>query len=108
VGLAGVVLVAASPERACVAVGLFSAGPGDDGAAELPEQFGNSDGDQGVHGGAAVAGALPGGGCCQEGRGEQADGGPAVPGGPRGDLAAVQAGDLLGDLMVFLGVLRAR
>ena len=35
VGLAGVVLVAASPEGPCVAVGLVAAGPGDDGAAEL-------------------------------------------------------------------------
>jgi hypothetical protein len=35
VGLAGVVLVAASPESPCVAVRLVAAGPGDDGAAEL-------------------------------------------------------------------------
>jgi hypothetical protein len=107
VGLAGVILVAASPEGPCGAVGLVAAGPGDDGAAELSEQFGNGDGDQFQGGGAAVTNALPGGGDGQEGRGEQADGGPAVPGGPRGDLAAVQAGDLLGHLVIFLGFQRA-
>jgi hypothetical protein len=83
-------------------VRLVAAGPGDDGAAELPEQLGDGDGDQLEDGGAAVADALPGGRGGQEGRGEQADGGPAVPGGPGGDLAAVQAGDLLGQLVIFL------
>ncbi len=102
VGLAGMILVAASPKSPCVAVGLVAAGPGDDGAAELSEQFGNGDGDQFQGGGAAVADALPGGGDGQEGRGEQADRGPAVPGGPGGDLSAVQPGDLLGQLVVFL------
>ena len=95
VGLAGVILVAASPEGPCVAVRLVAAGPGDDGAAELSEQFGNGDGDQPEGGGAAVAGGLPGGCGGQEGRGEKADGGPAVPGCPGGDLAAVQSADLL-------------
>ena len=46
VGLAGVVLVAASPVGPCVAVGLVAAGPGNDGAAELSEQLGNGGGDQ--------------------------------------------------------------
>ena len=95
-------LVAAPPEGPYVAVRLVAAGPGDDGAAELSEQFGDGDGDQSQGGGAAVAGALPGGGCGEESAGEQADGGPAVPGGPGGDLAAVQPADLLGQLVIFL------
>ena len=74
---------------------LVAAGRGDDGSAELPEQFGDGDGDQPEFAGAAVAGALPGGGDGEEGAGEQADRGPAVPGGPGGDLAAVQPADLL-------------
>jgi len=101
VGLAGVILVAASPEGPCVAVGLVAAGPGDDGAAELSEQFGNGDGYQFQGGGAAVADALPGDCDGQEGRSEQADRGPAVPGGPRGDLSAVQPADLLRQLMIL-------
>jgi hypothetical protein len=76
-------------------------GARDDGTAELSEQFGNGDGDQFQGGGAAVADALPGGSDGQEGRGEQADRGPAVPVGPRGDLSAVQAGDLLGHHAAF-------
>jgi hypothetical protein len=60
-GLVGAVLVAASPEGPCVAVGLVEAGQGDESAPELSEQFGNADGDQAECGGAAVAGALPGG-----------------------------------------------
>ena len=72
VGLAGVIPVAASPEGPCVAVRLVAAGPGDDGAAELPEQLGNGDGDEPEGGRAAVADALPGGRGGQEGRGEQA------------------------------------
>ena len=71
VGAAGAILVSASPEGPCVAVGLVAAGPGDDGAAELSEQLGNGDGDQFQGGGAAVAGALPGGCGGQEGRGEK-------------------------------------
>lgn len=39
VGLAGAVLVAASPEGPGVAVRLVAPGPGDDGAAELSEQL---------------------------------------------------------------------
>src|SRR5579859_2711401 len=78
------ILVVASPEGPCVAVGFVAAGPGDDGAAELSEQLGNGDGDQFQGGGAAVAGALPGGCDGQEGRGEQADGGRVGPGRPAG------------------------
>ena len=81
---------------------LVAAGPGDDGAAELSEQLGDGDGDQSQGGGVAVSGALPGGGRGEEGAGEQADGGPAVPGRPGRDLAAVQAGGLLVYLVIFL------
>ena len=83
-------------------MGLVAAGLGDDGAAELSEQFRDGDGDQPEDAGAAVAGALAGGGDGEEGVGEQADRGPAVPGGPGGDLAAVQPGDLLRELVIFL------
>ncbi len=102
VGLLGAVLVAASPERPGVAVRLVAAGFGDGGPAELSQQFGHGDRDQPGEVGAAVAGALPGGGHGEEGIGEQADRGPAVPGGPGGDLSAVQPGGLLGQLVVFL------
>jgi hypothetical protein len=95
VGLPGTVLVAAAPERPGGAVWLVAAGRGDDGPPELSQQFGDGDGDQPEFAGAAVAGALAGGGDGEEGVGEQADRGPAVPGGPGGDLAAVQPGDLL-------------
>jgi hypothetical protein len=95
VGLLGAVLVAASPQRPGVTVRLVAAGFGDDGAAELPEQFGHGDGDQVEHARADVPGTLPGSGHGEERAGEQADRGPAVPGGPGGDLAAVQPADLL-------------
>ena len=83
-------------------MGLVAAGLGDDGSAEMSEQFRDGDGDQPEFAGAAVAGPLQGGGHGEEGVGEQADRGPAVPGGPGGDLAAVQPADLLGLLVVFL------
>src|ERR1039457_3187522 len=102
VGLAGAILVVAPPQAPGIAVRLVAAGPGDDGAAELPKQLGDSDGDQAEDGGVAVTGALPGGCGGEESAGEQADRGPAVPGGPGGDLAAVQAGDLLVQLVIFL------
>jgi hypothetical protein len=76
-------------------VGLVAAGLGDDGSAEMPEQFRDGDGDQPEFAGPAVAGPLQGGGHGEEGVGEQADRGPAVPGGPGGDLATVEPGDLL-------------
>jgi len=76
-------------------VGLVAAGLGDHGAAELPEQLRDGDGDQVEDAGVFVACALAGGGHGEEDIGEQADGGPAVPGGPGGDLAAVQPADLL-------------
>ena len=72
VGLLGSVLVAASPERPGVAVRLVAAGLGDDGPAQLAQQFGHGDRDQPPGGGgAAVTGALPGGGDGEEGAGEQ-------------------------------------
>jgi hypothetical protein len=60
VGFLSAVLVAPSPERLGVAMRLVAAGRGDDGSAELAEQFGDGDRDQSHGGGAAVAGALPG------------------------------------------------
>ena len=83
-------------------MGLVAAGLGDDGSAEMSEQFRDGDGDQPEFAGAAVAGALQGGGHGEEGVGEQADRGPAVPGGPGGDLAAVEPGDLLRELVILL------
>jgi len=68
----------------------------------MPEQFRDGDGDQPEFAGAAVAGPLQGAGHGEEGVGEQADRGPAVPGGPGGDLAFVEPGDLLGELVIFL------
>ena len=53
----------------------------------------HGDGDEPERGGAAVEGALAGGGHGEEGIGEQADRGPAMPGGPGGDLAAIQSAD---------------
>ena len=41
--------------------GACRGGARDESASELSEQFGNADGDQAECGGAAVAGALPGG-----------------------------------------------
>src|SRR5512133_3880935 len=101
VGLLGLVLMAAPPQRPGGAVRLVAAGLGDDGPAKLSQQLRNGDGDQALCGGAGVAGALAGGGHSEEGVGEQADRGPAVPGGPGGDLAAVQPADLL-RLLVLL------
>jgi hypothetical protein len=101
VGLPRVVLVAASPERPALAVGLVAARLGDDGAAEGPKQFGDGDGDQLEDSGVLVASALEGCGDGEEEIGEQADRGPAVPGGPGGDLAAVEAADLLRLLVVL-------
>jgi hypothetical protein len=45
--------------------------------------------------------ALQGGGDGGVDVGEQADRGPAVPGFPADDLAGVQAGGLLGELVIF-------
>ena len=89
-------------------MGLVAAGAGDDGAAELSEQLGDGDGDQLKESGVGVAGALAGGGDGEERGGEEADRGPAVPGGPGGDLAAVQPADLLGLLVVFLSTASIR
>ena len=83
-------------------MGPVAAGFGDDGAAELSQQLRDRDGDQPEDAGVFVAGTLEGGGHSEEDVGEQADRRPAVPGGPGGDLAAVQPADLLGLLVVFL------
>ena len=89
-------------------MGLVAAGAGDDGAAELSEQLGDGDGDQLKESGVGVAGALAGGGDGEERGGEEADRGPAVPGGPGGDLPGVQPGDLLRNLVIFFGARRIR
>jgi hypothetical protein len=68
----------------------------------MSEQFRDGDGDQPEFAGAAVAGPLRGGGHGEEGVGEQADRSPAVPGGPGGDLACVEPGDLLRELVILL------
>ena len=101
VSFPGEVLVMPSPYFPGVAVGPVAARVGDDGSAELPEQLGDGDGDEPWDAGAVVEGALAGGGDGEEGVGEQADRGPAVPGCPGGDLAAVQPADLLRLLVVF-------
>jgi hypothetical protein len=59
-GLAGAVLVVAPPQAPGFAVLLVTAGPGHDGAAELPKQLGGSDGDQAEDGSVAVTGAPAG------------------------------------------------
>ena len=90
-------------------VGLVSPGWRDDGVAQEPQQFGNGDGDQsGVQARAGVVLALHGGGDGEVDVGQQADRGPAVPGLPADDLPGVQAGDLLGKLMIFLEVYHKR
>ena len=50
--------------------------------------------------------ALGGDGDCEVDVGEQADRGPAVPGLPSDDLPGVQAGTLLGELVIFFDPLR--
>jgi hypothetical protein len=102
VGLLGPVLVAASPQGPGLAVRLVAAGRGDDGVTQLSQQFRQGDGDQPERGEVTVSGALPDGSDGEECVGEQAEGGPAVPGGPGGDLAAVQGGGLFGQLVIFL------
>src|ERR1700678_1163742 len=102
VGLPGSVLVAASPQSPAIPVRLVAAGLWDHGSAELPQQLRNGDGDQAGFAGVCVAGALAGGCDGEEGVGEQGDRGPAVPGGPGGDLAAVEPGGLLRELVILL------
>jgi len=102
VGLLGPVLVAASPQGPGLAVRLVAAGRGDDGVTQLSQQFRQGDRDQPERGEVTVSGALPDGSDGEECVREQAEGGPAVPGGPAGDLAAVQGGGLFGQLVIFL------
>jgi hypothetical protein len=83
-------------------VGLVAPGWRDDGAAKEPQQFGGGDGDQLRQFRAGVMLALDGGGDGQVDVGEQADGGPAVPGLPADDLPGVEAGGLFGYLVIFL------
>ena len=101
-GLAGAVLVAASPGGPVQPVGPVSPGRGDDGAAQEPQQFRDGDRDQpGVQVRAGLLLALDGDGDGEVDVGEQADRGPAVPGFPADDLSGVQAGALLGELVIF-------
>ena len=95
-GLAGPVLVVASPDRPVQPVGPVAPGWRDDCAAQQPQQFRGGDGDQFGQLRAGVVLALQGGGDGQVDVGEQADGGPAVPGLPADDLPGVQPGGLLG------------
>ncbi len=102
VGLLGLVLVAASPQGPGLAVRMVASGRGDDGVTQLSQQLRQGDRDQSERGEVTVSGALPHGSDGEECVGEQAEGGPAVPGGPAGDLAAVQGGGLFGQLVIFL------
>ena len=102
VGLLGLVLVAASPQGPGLAVRMVAPGRGDDGVTQLSQQLRQGDRDQSERGEVTVSGALPHGSDGEECVGEQAEGGPAVPGGPAGDLAAVQGGGLFGQLVIFL------
>ena len=102
-GLAGAVLVAASPGGPVQPVGPVAPGRWDDGVAQEPQQLWDGDRDQsGVQVLAGVLLALHGDGDGEVDVGEQADRGPAVPGRPADDLAGVQAGALLGELVIFL------
>ena len=102
VGLAGAVLVAASPVRPVQPAGPVPAGRRDDGVAQEPQQLRDGDRDQpGVQVCASVVLALHGDGDREVDVGEQADRGPPVPGPPADDLPGVQPGDLLGELMIF-------
>jgi len=66
------------------------------------QQIRDGDGDQpGVQDVAHVVLALHGGGDGDVDVGEQADRGPEVPGRPADDLPDVQAGALLGQLVIF-------
>jgi hypothetical protein len=100
VGLAGSVLVAASPLRPVLAVGMVSARRRDDGAAQHAQHFRNGDRDQ-AHLQAGVGVAVQRDGDGQINAGEQAQGAPAVPGPPADHLTGVQPGNLLGELVIF-------
>jgi hypothetical protein len=102
VGLTGAVLVAASPVRPVQPVWPVSPRWRDDGVAQEPQQFRDGDRDQSVvwvRTGLVLA--LQGDGDGEVDVGEQADRGPGVPGLPAEDLSGVQAGALLGELMIF-------
>jgi hypothetical protein len=82
-------------------VGPVTPGRRDDGAAQEPQQFRHGDRDQpGLLDVAGFVLALHGGGDGEVDVGEQADRGPAVPGIPADDLPGVQAGALLGQLVM--------
>ena len=102
-GLAGAVLVAASPVRPVQPVSPVSPGRRDDDVAQKPQQLRNGDRDKGsVQVRAGVLLALHGDGDREVDVGEQADRGPAVPGPPADDLPGVQAGALLRELVILL------
>jgi hypothetical protein len=102
VGLPGAMLVAAPPAGPVQDVCPVAAGRRDDGAAQQSQQLGRGDRDHPGGGAGVVVCAFEGDGDGEVDVGEQADRCPAVPGGPAGDLALVQAAGLLGLLVVFL------
>ena len=103
VGPAGAVLVAASPCRPVQPVRPVSPGRRDDDVAQEPQQLWDGDRDQpGVQVLAGLLLALDGDCDGEVDVGEQADRGPAVPRCPADDLPGVQAGALLGELVIFL------
>jgi hypothetical protein len=84
-------------------VGPVAPGWRDDGVAQEPRQFRDGNWDQpGVLDVAGFLLALHGDGDGEIDVGEQADRGPAVPGFPADDLSGVQAGGLLGELVILL------
>ena len=81
------------------------AGAGDDGVAQKPQQLRHGDRNQpGVQVGAGLLLALHCRGNGEVDIGQQADHGPGLP---ADDLPCVQAGGLLGELVIFLDAPRA-
>ena len=102
---AGAVLVAAPPGGPVQPVRQVPPGRRDDGVAQQPQQLRDGDRDQpGIQAGAGLVLAVHGDGDGEVDVGEQADRGPAVPGLPADDLPGVQAGALLGELVIFLAM----
>jgi hypothetical protein len=94
--------VQASPVRPVQPVSPVSPGRRDDDVAQQPRQLRNGDRDKGsVQVRADVLLALHRDGDREVDVGEQADRGPVVPGFPADDLPGVQAGGLLGKLVIF-------
>ena len=102
-GLAGAVLVVGAARWTSAAGGAGLAGRGDAKVAQKTYQFRHGDWYQpGIQARACLWVALHCHGNGEVGTGQQADHGPAVPGLPADDLRRVQAGGLLGELVIFL------